>query len=180
VRQMVEWFGVGLLLLAGLPWSLGFLSGGPREDCVREARALFNTAIAERDTAAFRTFMVEDVHVTTGAGDLLDHREAYQATIMGHATDPRFVAFVRTPEMVSVSRSHSLAAESGTWVGQWKAPSAQLGGVYLAMWKLDDAGCRIRSELFVTLECSGDRCPLPSPLSDLAPGGRPEPDLRRE
>jgi hypothetical protein len=157
---MVGWAGGGLLLVATIGW--GFASRADRtgEACILEARALFNTAIAERDTASFRAFMVEDVHVTTGAGDLLDDREAYQATIMGQAADPRFVAFVRTPAKVSTSGSHPLAAESGTWLGRWVAPEAHLAGVYLAMWRLDDSGCRIRSELFVTLECSGDRCPV--------------------
>jgi hypothetical protein len=156
---MIGWVGGGLLLLAAVGWSSAFRADGTGEACVLEARGLFNKAIAERDTAAFRTFMVEDVRVTTGAGELLEDREGYQATIMGQAADPRFVAFVRSPGKVTASRSHPLAAESGTWVGHWIAPEARLGGVYLAMWRLDDAGCRIRSELFVTLECSGDRCP---------------------
>ena len=159
MRRRIGWVGGGLLLVAGLSWGFSFLSGGTGDACILETRALFNAAIAERDTSAFRTFMVEDVRVTTGAGDLLDSRAAYQATIMGQAADPRFLAFVRTPEKVSSSRSHPLAAESGTWVGHWTAPEAHLGGVYLAMWRLEDDGCRIRSELFVTLECSGDRCP---------------------
>lgn len=149
--------GLLALLLCGCDLPRGPQS--PGETCVLESREHFNRAIAERDTAAFRDAVVRDVRVTTGAGAFIQGVEAYQAVILEQAEDDRFETFHRSTQRVLESGSHALAAESGTWEGVWVDPVSTLSGVYLAQWEIDGAGCRIRSELFVTLECSGDRCP---------------------
>ena len=58
---------------------------------------------------------------------------------------------------VAVGAAGKRAAETGTWVGNWRKPDGEmrLTGVYQAMWVPTAAGWRMRNESFVTLACTG-------------------------
>lgn len=138
-------------------------SGGAAAE-VRAARARSNAAIAARDADAVVGFMVPDVVVTAGNGGVLVGRDSSRAAFARQFADSAFLGYVRTPDDVQPSSHRPLAAERGSWVGRWRRADGvqELHGTYLAMWRRTGAGWQIRSELFVTLRCTGSRaCSTP-------------------
>jgi ketosteroid isomerase-like protein len=135
----------------------------PAGAVIRELRARSNTAIAARDARAVAAMMVDDIVVTGGnGGPLLMGRERAEASFAAQFADTSFIGYVRTPSRVDVGTTRPVAAEAGQWVGRWRAADGirELRGTYLAMWRRDDGAWRLRSELYVTLACSGSAtCP---------------------
>jgi len=60
--------------------------------------------------------------------------------------------------------SAPLFAESGRWAGTWRKPDGVMrkSGVYLARWVPSGGTWRLKSELFVTLKCTGSPVLMPS------------------
>ena len=83
--------------------------------------------------------------------------DAYRAAV---AADT-LMRYERTPTEVVVSRHWPLAWERGTWAAR-RAGDARgaplFTGQYAAHWVRRDDRWRIRSELFVALECPGGPC----------------------
>ncbi|AKD58510.1 YybH family protein [Spirosoma radiotolerans] len=127
------------------------------EKLIRALRLQSNEAIQARDLTGFGKTMRADIEVTRGSGPHVSGRDSVLASVSVQFRDKSFLGYVRMTDSVRVSTSAPLAAEQGHWVGRFQRPDGiqTLTGVYLAMWQKDSEGWRIRSELFVSLACSG-------------------------
>lgn len=129
---------------------------------IRAARARSNAAIAAHDVAGMRALFLPDAAVLPGSSGTPFGMEGFDTRIGAAFADPTFVAWVRTPTVVTVGTTGRRAVESGTWVGTWRKSDGEMRvtGVYQAMWLPTPAGWRLKNESFVTLNCSGSReCP---------------------
>ncbi|MDB4886672.1 MAG: hypothetical protein JWN79_2110 [Gemmatimonadetes bacterium] len=130
---------------------------------IRALRARSNAAIAAHDARGVAAMMVDDIVITGGnGGPLMQGRERSEASFARQFADTTFLGYVRTPLRVEIGSAAPVAAESGEWAGRWRAADGtrELHGTYLAMWRRDDGAWRLRSELYVTLACSGSAtCP---------------------
>ena len=125
------------------------------EAVVRQARAAQNQAIARRDLDRVASFWVDDVAVTAGLGTVLRGRDEYRRAFESDAA----LRYHRESQTVRVSSNWATAWEEGTWTGARVSGGAPLiGGRYSAQWVRGPNGWRIRSELFVALDCSGVGC----------------------
>jgi uncharacterized protein (TIGR02246 family) len=132
------------------------------EQAIRRLRAEFNRAIASHDRSAMPKFWRDDIHVTNGVGKHLSGRDAVSAAFDSIFADPTFITYYRTPDRVELSESGVRAAESGSWLGQWKKADGmqEVRGKYLAMWRKENDHWLIQSELYVLMRCSGSKeCP---------------------
>ena len=130
------------------------------EEQIRMARARYNDAIADHNVPGIVSFHDDEYQVTTSLGQLEQGRDdtaAWEQLIASRAN----LLYVRTPEIIEVSKDYPLAAETGTWLGTWSAADGPVrtGGRYAAMWRKADGKWKVRSELFVALFCEGSRCP---------------------
>ncbi len=129
-----------------------FAQNSPDQDSIHGLRSASNAAIAASDTKGFAASLDQDFVVVTGNGSLLS-REAYIAAFARDFQDPRSVRFERIADSIEISRSVPLAAEHGHWVGRLPGGPVIFSGTYLAMWRKAGSGWKLRSELFVSLEC---------------------------
>jgi ketosteroid isomerase-like protein len=129
-------------------------------DDVRSLRKQSNAAIARHDVEAVVSFLDADYQITVGEGTLFHGRageaEGWRAEF-AHAAD---LVYVRTPESVEVGSTGTRAAEIGVWEGSWTTPNGphRIRGRYAAYWSKVSGSWKIRSELFVTLNCAGAGC----------------------
>lgn len=116
-----------------------------------------NEAIAARQLPGVTDIMLPDMVVIGGNGGVLTGRDSSKVSFTRQFADPKFLGYVRSPTRIDVSTTRPLAAEAGEWVGRWREADGvrQLRGKYLAMWRHTEEGWRLRSELFVTLACTG-------------------------
>jgi ketosteroid isomerase-like protein len=128
---------------------------------IKALRMQSNEAIAAHDIPAIVSFFDEAYQITTSVGSMSQgvDEEIEGLTALFEARPD--VNYVRTPEVVEISRSNPLAKESGSWVGTWTTANGPVrtGGSYTAMWRKVDGRWRIRAELFVALFCEGRDCP---------------------
>ena len=106
------------------------------EDAIRARRRLTNRLIAAHHAGRLRPFLDPQVKVIA----------AFEAQFR----DPDFVTYDRTPERIEVDQAGLRAAESGRWVGSWRA--GRMAGAYMAIWRKVTGQWVIESEMFVTLE----------------------------
>ena len=142
------------LLLAA--FALPMVATGPAAsavDEIRAARLASNEALKRHDIQAFGASLDPELVVVTGGGTFVPSRQAYMDRLASDFTNPNGFRFERTAETVDVSETGVLAAEHGHWVGFQHDGNRGLGGTYLAMWRKTDAGWKIRSELFILLNC---------------------------
>lgn len=139
------------------------------EALIREARELFNQAIARQDVAAITSFFAPDYHIVTGRSDQMHgiENEALQLEQM-FAADPSFVCHRATRE-VRVNADWGLAEELGNWRCKYTvdAEKVRSSGVYAAKWQRSNRGTwLLQSEVFTTLECQGSEkgCRPPDPI----------------
>lgn len=124
---------------------------------IRALRTKSNEAIAARQVAGVTDIMLPDMVVIGGNGGVRMGRDSSRAAFSREFADPKFLGYVRTPTQIDVSSARPLAAEAGEWVGRWREADGvrEFRGRYLAMWRHTDDGWRLRSELFVSLSCTG-------------------------
>jgi ketosteroid isomerase-like protein len=133
-------------------------SASPDESTIRAARVAQNRAIAAGALDSAATFWVSDVAVTAGLGATLQGREIYKQAF-AHDADFRYE---RSTARVVVSSNWPLAWEQGTWAGFRNGVVAPvIQGSYSAMWIKDGGRWRIRSELFVAMNCAAAACRWP-------------------
>jgi ketosteroid isomerase-like protein len=130
---------------------------------IRKARATSNEALAKGDLTAYAATITSDFVITAGNGGSSTH-DAFLATLAKSFSDATGPRCVRTPEQITLSTSRPLAAERGHWECCSLRPDGTLvaTGTYMAMWRNDAGTWRTRSELFVTLACTGSRECAPS------------------
>lgn len=131
--------------------------GQTAENQIRAVRAASNRAILARDLPALVKTMLPEMQVTAGSGRHIAGRDSVGALLAKTFADRAFMDYVRTADSVQVSTLNPLAAEHGHWVGRWQRPDGVqvVAGTYLAMWRLTANGWQLRSELFVSLSCTG-------------------------
>ena len=124
---------------------------------IRALRVQSNEAIMARDLVGFGQTMLPDVAVTRGSGSHVVGRDSVLASVRPQFKDTAFLGYVRTTDSIQISTSNLLAAEHGHWTGRFQRSDGvqTVQGVYLAQWKKTGAGWKIRSEIFVTLACTG-------------------------
>lgn len=124
---------------------------------IQSLRAASNRAINARDLVAFGQTMLPDIEVTRGSGSHVSGRDSVLASVAVQFKDPNFLGYVRYTDSLRISSTGPLAAERGHWTGRFRRSDGvqTITGVYLAMWRKTNVGWKIRSELFVSLGCSG-------------------------
>jgi hypothetical protein len=143
---------LAVALFLGIVSASSLAQHSPDQDSIHGMRRASNIAIAAGDVKGFAVSLDQDFVVVTGNGSLLS-REAYIAAFAKDFEDPHSVRFERIPDSIEVSRSVPLAAEDGYWVGRLPGGPVIFNGTYLAMWRKAASGWKLRSELFVSLEC---------------------------
>jgi ketosteroid isomerase-like protein len=117
---------------------------------VRAKRKLTNRLIAAHDATRLHPHLTDDILLIVGDGGLVQGAEAVVAAFAGQFADPAFIAYVRTTETVDLADDGRRAAETGRWVGRWKA-RGEMSGVYMASWRESRGQWLLERELYVTL-----------------------------
>ena len=153
---------IGLLAVAMVFLHAGLLKAqsGSDVDLIEAARQASNQAIAWHDVDGVISFLDADYVITVSNGAILRSRDEMAVEFKQHFAEFPDVVYVRTPSSITVSASHPLAMENGTWVGTrtTKNGHQEIGGQYAAGWKKVDGIWKIHSELFVALYCKGADC----------------------
>lgn len=119
------------------------------EQEIRKVRAASNRAMAERDASGFAATLAEDYVMVRGNGSFATR----ETTLAAFFTKPGSVRYERTTERVEISAATDMAAEHGRWAALLPEGRTAYGGTYLAMWRRDAEGWKVRAELFVLLTC---------------------------
>lgn len=117
---------------------------------IRKLRIASNHAMRDKNWQAFGAILDAEYKGVRGNGTELPSREAYIESVTASASTTRFE---RITEKVQVSEFAPVAAEHGHWNALRPGGAKMFGGTYLAMWRKGAAGWKLRSELFVVLEC---------------------------
>jgi ketosteroid isomerase-like protein len=127
-------------------------------EAIRAARLTQNVAIANRSFDEVVRFWSDDITVRASRGSTLTGIPAYRAALDSDSS----IAYARHPEEVQVSDGWPLAWEEGTWTGYRRGTGEELiSGRYAAQWLRTGGRWKIRSEIFVAMECSGIACDWP-------------------
>jgi ketosteroid isomerase-like protein len=142
-----------MMRLAILIPAIALAQMNPAEKDIRDARERSNRALAARDVKALAGTMAADFVQVRGSGAFTASREASIESLAKSFADPKSVSYRRTPDKIEISTAAPLAAEHGHWVALRPDGASAYGGTYLAMWRRTEAGWKLRSELFVWLDC---------------------------
>jgi len=154
IKEKGRWWVIASQELdTGAPTLPAFQSDAAK---IKELRAANNRAIAAHDMAGFLPAFAEDAAFVWSNGSSLTGKTALQAFFAKDFADPAFVAYVRTPERVSVSETGVRAVEHGTWTAIKR--ETLYGGDYMAHWFKSPDGWQVRGEVYVKLRCSGPLC----------------------
>ena len=120
---------------------------------IREQRHQFNDAITAHDARTVGACWLPDVQVSTSAGRPLVGREAVQRAFDHFFADADFITFIRTPTQIAISEDGHTAAETGEWLGHWRAKNRRRiqRGTYLGSWRKRGEQWLLQAELFVPL-----------------------------
>jgi ketosteroid isomerase-like protein len=161
VMQKSSFVLLGAVLLAALG-SASPANAGDAVDAIAAVRALraeSNAAIASHDARRLRNVFADDYLGIVGTTGDLDSGGEATAKSYGDVEfkDATFDTYRRTPDKLQLAGSGKRIAESGHWVGIWHKPDGVMrkSGVYLARWIRSESQWRLRSELFITLGCTG-------------------------
>lgn len=136
-------------------------------DSIREARERFNRAIGERKLAPIEALLLEDFVLITGRSAKFFGAEAYLDLWRNDFASDASMVYVRTPREVRVNEDFGLAEELGDWEGRGRnaRDTGGASGVYAAKWqRAEDGRWLLQSEVFTTLECTGEPCTPPDPV----------------
>jgi len=148
-----------LLILLGVLLSCGpakYLTKAD-EASIRQARQESNRGIATKDTIAIARYWAEDYHLVSSRNSEVAGLAKNRHLFATELYSKKEVLYVRTTQQVSLFPTWNMAAENGTWTGQWREPDGlvQLKGTYYAKWHKVDGTWKIRAEIFVPLSCTG-------------------------
>lgn len=121
---------------------------------IRSLRTGFNRAIQARAMSAIETLMLPQYVVLPGSVGTPLSREEAKALFAKAFRDPTFIEYVRRTDRVLVSSGRQRAAETGTWLGRWRANGSErrLSGIYQAVWLPVSGSWRLLNESFVTID----------------------------
>lgn len=154
-------------IAAALLWmvvaSAAWAQGSGVTDDVRAARTASNKAIAGRKLADYVATITPDFVITTGSGKSYTRAEFLDEWGKLFA-NKKWLGCDRIVDGIQMSENQPAAAEHGHFVCGMEQPDGKeiYTGTYLAMWRKDAGVWRTRSELFVTLTCTGSEvCKAP-------------------
>lgn len=149
---------VALAAVMGLASVISF--AGDDAQAIRALRMQSNEAIRNHDAGSLKSFLADDYVITISTGQIERSRDDHVKSFAEHFARYPDVVYVRTPSQISISSSHPLAMEQGTWMGSRTTGNGKLesGGLYTAAWKKTDDGWKVYSELFVAMYCNGEDC----------------------
>jgi ketosteroid isomerase-like protein len=121
---------------------------------ILRARDNSNRAIARRNLLGVGDSLGEDYVGVIGDGTFVSSRAEYLKLFkLGFDKPKEGMAYVRTPSEIRVAEDETLASEYGNWVATLFSGEVAYTGTYAAMWRRTTDGWKIRSEIFVTLQC---------------------------
>jgi ketosteroid isomerase-like protein len=123
---------------------------------IRAARERSNRALASRDIHTFAESLAPDYVMVRGNGTFVPARESYLERMGEHFKNPKAVRYERVPDKIEISTVSPMAAEHGHWIATLPNGKRAYTGTYLAMWRRVDSAWKIRSELFVMLQCEDE------------------------
>ena len=126
------------------------------EASIRALRAANNRAIAAHDLARFTPMFADDAVFVWSNGTSAVGKAALSRFFSEDFAEPGFIAYIRSPQRVSVSANGARAVEHGTWTALKR--STRYGGDYTAHWAKAGRDWRVRGELYVKLYCAGPLC----------------------
>jgi ketosteroid isomerase-like protein len=140
---------------------IAFVSTPRDATIIRDSRAASNRLLAEHRADAVAQFLRKDAIVIASNGNRFDGREAIENSLAERFALRKGIVYVRTPDVIEISKSGDVASERGTWTGTWE--KGAIRGNYMAVWQreIGESGTpawTIRSEQFVALECDGGGC----------------------
>ena len=150
----------GLVVLSMCALSLALNAAeqiGEDEKIIHDLRDQSNQALANKDAEKFVSFFDHDYIISYGSGGKTLSLEEETASIRHMFMDNPDVKYVRTPQSIRISASGDLAWEDGTWVGG-PEDERTFNGRYAAGWRKSDGVWKIHVELFVSLNCRGQKC----------------------
>jgi ketosteroid isomerase-like protein len=127
------------------------------EGLIRQARLNSNQGIASKDTNTIARYWAEDYHLVSSRNSEVAGLAKNRHLFATELYSKKEVLYVRTTQQVAVFSNWNMAAENGTWTGQWREADGlvQLKGTYYAKWHKVDGDWKIRAEIFVPLSCTG-------------------------
>jgi len=120
---------------------------------IRAIRQQSNRAMAAGDFTTFAASLTPDFVITRGNGTFVGDRKAYLEATAAARKAPGAIRYERITDKVQVSTAAPAAAEHGHWIASLPNGKPAYSGTYLAMWRRTGTEWKIRSELFVLLEC---------------------------
>jgi ketosteroid isomerase-like protein len=123
---------------------------------IRRVREESNRALAAHDIRTFGASLAPDFVMVRGNGTFVASRQAYLDLIDADFQDPKAVRYERIPDKIELSSVAPLAAEHGHWTATLSNGRKAYTGTYLAMWRRVETEWKIRSELFVVLNCDDE------------------------
>ena len=152
--------GKGMPISISVLVSLASLLVAPAQDgpvaAIQAARARFNAAIATHDTIALDRDWADDITVIASRGAVTSGRAAYRASLIGQFESRPDVIYLRTPVTLVLHFALGMVTEEGDWTGSWTDDrgKVQVGGHYLAQWRLDRGRWLLHSEAFGLLRAT--------------------------
>ena len=154
-RRLATAIGAAVAVLLAMPAPLLADDGPPAVvAAIRKARDRYNAALLARDLPRVRALLVDDyVGLPGTSGILVAGGDAMVERFAVAFSDPAFVTYVRSPDVVRIAKSAERAMERGHWLARYRGDKRQprVAGEYLAVWVPGPQGWRLRSESFVTL-----------------------------
>lgn len=148
--RFLGWVAALLLLPAPSVWGQDLSSA----DTIRTLRENSNHAIATHDVPRLIAFFSPDYRATAGNGTQVRSLVELRALLTRRFDEAPELAYVRTPDEITVSDDGIRAFELGRWTTvDPQAPPGEVlpAGRYSAMWVRVDGEWKIHSELFTTL-----------------------------
>ena len=127
---------------------------------IRAARLQWNAALVARDSGALAK-LVEDSAVHVSPQFIHVGRVAFLAQFLrAMTTRPQFhLTYLVEAVTVCERPSCAVATEYGSWTESWlqEGEPTEISGTYYAIWRRNERGWQIRSEVFATTRCRGTR-----------------------
>lgn len=129
----------------------------PDEKAIREARAFFNKAIAEHDTALIDETWLDNFTVISSRDHTAEGKPANRQLFVNDFASKPDVIYIRTPKEISIMPQWGMASETGTWEGRWTEGSnkIEIGGTYYAKWHKTEGKWLLRIEVYTPTHCEG-------------------------
>ena len=133
--------------------------GSATKSSVQDARMRWNAALLKRDSTALGALLDDSaVHVSPRFTHI--GKTDYLSVFLQNMARPEFELVYQPDRIVPCARPACLlATEYGSWKETWlqDGDPTEVSGTYYALWRKHGDEWQIRSEVFATLKCRGER-----------------------